>query len=86
MNADVQLHVFDRKTGLNVLRESFAVVDKQLQDGELVCLTADSENGRRVSIQIRAEVLEDVPATPELLSPLPLGLAVGERTVRLRPL
>ncbi len=83
MNPDVQVHVFDRKTGLNQLRGSFDIVDLQLQDGDLLCLTADSEDGRRVSIQIRAEVPEDVPSTPELLSPLPMGLAIAERKARV---
>jgi hypothetical protein len=68
MSADLRLHLFDRRTGANLARGTFAIVQKELQRGELVCIVADSEDGRRLSLQIQAEQLEDVPPPPPELT------------------
>ena len=70
MTPDLRIHLFDRRTGVNLARGSFAVIDKQLQEGELICIVADSEDGRRISLQIRASVLEEVDA-PQTASGAP---------------
>lgn len=87
MTPDLRVHVFDKRTGANLVRGSFAVVDKQLQEGELICIVADSEDGRRISLQIHASVLEDVAAPqPALGAPAdPAPWDAAERIVG-RPL
>ncbi len=64
MTADVQLKVSNRKTGLPIVRATFNLIQKELQRGDTLCLVGDSEDGRRVSIQIRAAAIEEVPPTP----------------------
>ena len=87
MTPDLRVHVFDKRTGVTLVRGSFAVIDKQLQEGELICLVADSEDGRRISLQIHASALEEVdapqPAAPAPKEPIPWDAA--ERIVG-RPL
>jgi|GEM_PF-3374049 hypothetical protein len=68
MTAGVQVHLFDRRTGLNLARGTFTIIEKELQRCEVVCLTADSEDGRRISLQIPAQDLEEIPLPPEELS------------------
>ena len=86
MKPEIRVHVFDRRSGLNLARGSFAVVDKQLQDGEWICIVAASEDGRRVSLQIRASMLEEIEAprpaaeAPASSAPWDAAERIGGRT------
>jgi hypothetical protein len=46
--------------GLPLLRLGGTVVHKEIQDGKWVVLTVQIEDGRRLLLNIRAEVLEEI--------------------------
>ena len=82
MMPGLRVHVFDKRTGVNLVRGAFVVIDKQLQEGELICIVADSEDGRRISLQIRASLLEDVEA-PQPASGAPSDPAPWDAAERI---
>ena len=47
-------------SGAPLLRLGFHVIHKEIRDGRWIVLTADSEDGRRVLLNVDADVLENV--------------------------
>lgn len=82
MIEDVSIRVFDRKTGVSLCRASFQVIQKELIRGGRISLVADSDDGRRLTLQLAAQVIEDVSAPPD-----PAGsetrLALAEAAARI---
>jgi hypothetical protein len=68
MPIDLVLRLFDRKTGHPLARASVSVVHKETR-GRWVCLTGDTDDGRRIQVEIRSEVLEFVPPPASALPP-----------------
>jgi hypothetical protein len=61
---DLVLQVTEERTGAKLLSLGLHVINKELREGRWVCLTASTDDGRRVRVNIDAEVLENVRAPP----------------------
>jgi hypothetical protein len=70
---ELLLKVIDRRTGSPLLRVSARLVNKEVRDGTWIALTADTDDGRRILLDIPSELLEFIEPPPPALPPEKAG-------------
>lgn len=65
---ELRVRILDRRTGATLGRGEYRLVLRELHGGTTVSLTGDSEDGRRIVLQISADCLDDIPASDRALS------------------